>query len=128
MNRTPLLLPLVLAGLAVACKTPDLTTRQLESLRRQIHGRLAPLPTSLQLSTAQAREARPILRETREAILRRVMLGRRGQADLRSARRLRKELRGIRAHAEAQLKPILDRNQMAVFRAAYDDVDTILAQ
>ena len=121
-----MLLPLLLASFVTGCKTPDLTARQLESVRRRIHGRLAPLPITLQLSNKQAREARPILRETSEDILRQVILGRRGQMDLRSARRLRKQFRVIRADAEELLKPILDKQQMAVLRAAYNDVDVIL--
>ena len=55
-----------------------------------------------------------------------VILGRRGDAKLRSASRLRRDFRAIRKDTEAQLKPVLSSAQMRVLRDAYDDVDTIL--
>ena len=112
--------------LAVACRAPDLTARQLESVRRQIHVRLRVLPTTLQLSKEQAQASLSLLKATREDILRMVILGRRGDTKLRSASRLRRDFRAIRKDTEAQLGPVLGREQMRVLRDAYDDVDAIL--
>ena len=112
--------------LAVACKSPDLTAHQLESVRRQIHVRLVVLPTTLQLSKEQAQASLSLLKATRQDILRLVILGRRGDAKLRSASRLRKDFRAIRRDTEAQLKSVFGSAQMRVMRDAYDDVDTIL--
>ncbi|MHC4955574.1 MAG: hypothetical protein ACYTGZ_17115 [Planctomycetota bacterium] len=117
---------LVLAAVALACKSPELNARQLESARRQIHVRLVQLPGELQLSNDQSRRVRPVLKSTREEILRLVIRGRRGETDLRKASTLRKELRAIRGGTLEQLKPILSGQQMGVLREAYRDVDKIL--
>jgi len=117
---------LALLLLAAACKAPDLTAHQLESVRRRIHTRLVVLPTTLQLSKEQAQASLSLLKATRQDILRLVILGRRGDTKLRSASRLRRDFRAIRKDTEAQLEPVLSTAQMRVLRDAYDDVDTIL--
>ena len=119
-------LALCLLASALACKAPDLTARQLESVRRQIHVRLSAVPATLQLSREQADKSLPVLKEARQDILRFVILGRRGDKKLRSASRLRRDFRAIRNDAEAQLKPVLNKDQMSLLRDAYDDVDAIL--
>jgi len=119
---------ILLVGLSLlACGSPpELTEEQRSAVRLKVRQRLVRLPKEMELTVDQYRKVKPIMAATRDRVLGALVDAKQGGRTLRTARRLKSELKTVRAATETQLRPILNDKQMGQFAQAIDDVVEIV--
>ena len=117
-----------LVGLSLlACGSPpELTEEQRAAVFNKVRMRMVRLPKEMELTVDQYRKVKPIMAASRERILGAVVEAKQGGRKLSTVRRLKQELKTIRADTEAQLRPVLNDKQMEQFAQAIEDVVEIV--
>ena len=95
-------------------------------MRLKVRQRLVRLPKEMELTVDQYRKVKPIMAATRDRVLGALIDAKKGGRTLRTARRLKSELKTVRADTVTQLRPILNDKQMGQFAQAIDDVVEIV--